>query len=318
MKRIILALALVLALTGCAPKVPVVAPVVTPPDIVPAQQASFNAAATHVTYRWQTYAWSGHKWSAKANLLQHNEWGQSLHHPGKTLVVDTTGDIPASWFASHRNVIGVIFYVPGAGGSWKWPSVAGVKSLRAHNVKIGWVWEAGASAISGGRSAGIKAAKTFLAMNAKYGVPAGSPCYFADDYDSSGSAPTAFLDGAASVLGKSRVGLYAGYTPIAYNLTAGASYNIDVNEVRTADWGQERVSVPVTPPVTNPATYHTRAVMRHTAGLYDDAHLTHRIGYARSGGVVDVLNVNRVRTVAHIRWGGHDGFVKYDAMRWLP
>ena len=159
-KRIILALALVLALTGCVN--PSVNQSQQTPALTPAQ-ASFNAAATHATYRWQTYAWSGHKWSAKANLLQHNEWGQSLDHPGKTLVVDTTGDIPASWFASHRNVIGVIFYVPGAGGSWKWPSVAGVKSLRAHGVKIGWVWEAGASAISGGYSAGQRAARTFLA-----------------------------------------------------------------------------------------------------------------------------------------------------------
>ena len=129
MKRFTLALALLLALTGCAPKVTPVTPVVAPQAETTAQ-ASFNAAATHATYRWQTYAWSGHKWSAKANLLQHNEWGQSLDHPGKTLVVDTTRDIPASWFAAHRNVTGVIFYVPGAGGSGKWPSRVNTASFQ--------------------------------------------------------------------------------------------------------------------------------------------------------------------------------------------
>ena len=319
MKRFILALALLLALTGCAPKT---APVVVAPAETTAQ-AAYNAAATHVTYRWQTYAWSGHKWSTKANLLQHNEWGQSLNHPGKTLVVDTTGDIPASWFAAHRNVTGVIFYVPGAGGSGKWPSSAGVRSLRAHNVQIGWVWEAGATSMEGGYAAGVRAARQCLAIPKAYQVPATAKFYFANDSESSPSGPTAFLDGAASVLGKSRVGLYAGIGPINYNLKPGSNaYNIDVNEVRTADWGQEGGAKPAPKPgpVVRPAGYHARAVMRRTAQLWNDTIGTKRSPSPLRGGVVAVKgHIRTVRGLKYIEvgWASHDGWVRYDYIRWI-
>jgi glycoside hydrolase-like protein len=56
------------------------------------------------------------------------------------------------------------------------------------------------------------------------GMPATRPIYFAVDFDAQptdDSAIHAYLDGAASVLGKSRVGLYSGYGPIKRAFDAG-------------------------------------------------------------------------------------------------
>jgi hypothetical protein len=58
--------------------------------------------------------------------------------------------------------------------------------------------------------------------------------------------------------------------------------------------------------------------MRKTVALYVDSHLTHKTGItARSGGVVQVLDVNKVRTVAKVAFGGHVGYVKYNDIGWL-
>ena len=320
MKRLILALILVAALTGCAPKMVPIAPVVAPQAETTAQVA-YTVAARHASLLWQTYAWSGHKWSSKSNLLQHNEWGKSIKVSGA--VLDSTNAVPASFMKVHK-VIGIVLYVPGAGGSWKWPSVAYVKSLHANRIKVGWVWEAGASAIMGGRPAGVRAAKTFLAMNKSYGVPAGSPCYFACDFDAPGnsSAIHAFLDGAASVLGIGRVGLYAGLGPITYNLPRGASYDFDVNVAKTADWGQERGGdTPAPKPMPKPVGYHTRAVMRRTSQLWNGTIGTKRRPSPVRGGVVSVLgHLRRVRGLQYIDigWGRWSGSVRYDDIRWLP
>jgi cell wall-associated NlpC family hydrolase len=78
--------------------------------------------------------------------------------------------------------------------------------------------------------------------------------------------------------------------------------------------------VPLTPSLTpGDPTYHTKAVIRHDTPLYPDAHLTaaQEGVTAVSGGSVHVANVNSVRTVAHVQWGGHDGFIAYKNMRWV-
>jgi hypothetical protein len=55
-------------------------------------------------------------------------------------------------------------------------------------------------------------------------MPAGRPVYFAVDWDASSgqqSAINACLDGAASVLGRDRVGIYGGYGPVSRAPSSG-------------------------------------------------------------------------------------------------
>ena len=79
------------------------------------------------------------------------------------------------------------------------------------------VWETTANRALSGKAGGVADAKTARSQAAACGMPADRPIYFAVDWDASaGQQATinAYLDGAASVLGRDRVGLYAGYGPI--------------------------------------------------------------------------------------------------------
>lgn len=79
------------------------------------------------------------------------------------------------------------------------------------------VWETTANRALSGKAGGVADAKTARSQAAACGMPADRPIYFAVDWDASaGQQATinAYLDGAASVLGRERVGLYAGYYPI--------------------------------------------------------------------------------------------------------
>jgi hypothetical protein len=76
------------------------------------------------------------------------------------------------------------------------------------------VWESTASRALAGHAAGVADAKSAVAQAQVCGMPAGRPIYFAVDFDATAgqqSAINSYLDGAASVLGRARVGLYAGY-----------------------------------------------------------------------------------------------------------
>lgn len=79
------------------------------------------------------------------------------------------------------------------------------------------VWQTTKNRPLDGRAAGVADARDAAAQARACGMPDGRPIYFAADWDASPGqqdAIHAYLDGAASVIGRGRVGLYAGYGPM--------------------------------------------------------------------------------------------------------
>ncbi|MFA1545634.1 glycoside hydrolase domain-containing protein [Actinomadura chokoriensis] len=86
------------------------------------------------------------------------------------------------------------------------------------------VWESTAQRPLAGRSAGVADARDAAAQADACGMPDDRPIYFAADWDATASQQdeiNAYLDGAASVIGRDRVGLYAGYGPTKRAFDAG-------------------------------------------------------------------------------------------------
>jgi hypothetical protein len=93
-------------------------------------------------------------------------------------------------------------------------TAAEAKQLTAAGIWIVVVWESTANRALSGHAAGVADAKAARQQAAACGMPAGRPIYFAVDFDANAAQQAAinsYLDGAASVLGRDRVGLYAGY-----------------------------------------------------------------------------------------------------------
>jgi hypothetical protein len=98
------------------------------------------------------------------------------------------------------------------------------KQLSDAGIWLVVVWETTASRALSGRAGGIADAKTAKAQAKACGMPDDRPIYFAVDWDASPqqqAAIHAYLDGAASVIGRGRVGMYAGYGPIKRAFDAG-------------------------------------------------------------------------------------------------
>ncbi|GAA1853690.1 glycoside hydrolase domain-containing protein [Actinomadura bangladeshensis] len=86
------------------------------------------------------------------------------------------------------------------------------------------VWESTAKRPLAGRSAGAADARDAAAQARACGMPDDRPIYFAADWDAAASQQdeiNAYLDGAASVIGRDRVGLYGGYGPVKRAFDAG-------------------------------------------------------------------------------------------------
>ncbi|WP_051712311.1 glycoside hydrolase domain-containing protein [Spirillospora albida] len=86
------------------------------------------------------------------------------------------------------------------------------------------VWETAAARALAGRGAGVADARDAAEQAAACGMPDDRPIYFAVDFDAAPSqqpAINAYLDGAASVIGRDRIGLYAGYGPMDRAFDAG-------------------------------------------------------------------------------------------------
>jgi hypothetical protein len=163
---------------------------------------------------------------------------------------------------------------------------AEAKSLSAAGIWIAVIWESTASRTLAGRSAGVADATAAAKQAKSCGMPAGRPIYFAVDFDATSSQQAeihAYLDGAASVLGRGAVGLYAGYGPIkrafdAKKITFGwqtyawsggkwdsraqlqqysnghpvGGVDSDYDRAMKSDYGQWRVGVTPTPPPPPP------------------------------------------------------------------
>jgi peptidoglycan hydrolase-like protein with peptidoglycan-binding domain len=102
------------------------------------------------------------------------------------------------------------------------------------------VWEDEAGAVKYGHARGVADAQAADAQAKAAGL-SGAPVYFACDYDAPAGDQTlinAYLDGAASVIGKARVGLYGGFWPLSRARTAGkATYWWGTPAWSGSNWG---------------------------------------------------------------------------------
>ncbi|MGI5233787.1 DUF1906 domain-containing protein [Actinoallomurus sp. CA-142502] len=156
-------------------------------------------------------------------------------------------------------------------------TAAEARGLSEAGVWIVAVWETTAKRALDGKAAGTTDARDALSQAQVCGMPDGRPIYFAVDWDatvSQQSAINAYLDGAASVLGRDRVGIYGGYGPVSRALAVGKArwawqtyawsggrwaagvhlqqysnghtlggVGCDYNRAMTSDYGQWRVGV---------------------------------------------------------------------------
>jgi len=108
--------------------------------------------------------------------------------------------------------------------TWKNLTPAEAKALAAAGLWIVTVWETTATRTLGGHAAGVDDARAAAVQAKACGQPADRPIYFAVDWDATAgqqAAINAYLDGAASVLGKKRVGIYGGYGPVSRAMQGG-------------------------------------------------------------------------------------------------
>jgi hypothetical protein len=98
-----------------------------------------------------------------------------------------------------------------------------VLALRAEGLSIVVVWEDAAQAALRGQAGGVADAAEANRQAVACGL-SGIPIYFAADWDATPAqqgAIDAYLDGAASVIGRARTGLYGGYWPLSRARAAG-------------------------------------------------------------------------------------------------
>lgn len=89
--------------------------------------------------------------------------------------------------------------------------------LAEHEMSSVVVWESTEKRPLAGRAAGISDAQAAQRQAAAAGMPSGRPIYFAVDFDATAKqmpVVMGYLDGAASVLGRARVGVYGGYDTV--------------------------------------------------------------------------------------------------------
>ncbi|WP_167465301.1 DUF1906 domain-containing protein [Nocardia brasiliensis] len=98
--------------------------------------------------------------------------------------------------------------------------------LRAHGISIASNWETTAARMLDGYGAGIVDARAGLAQVLRCGGRTDRPIYFSADFDATPQDQqrlNAYLDGAATVLGRANVGIYGGYWSVRRALDAGSA-----------------------------------------------------------------------------------------------
>lgn len=93
----------------------------------------------------------------------------------------------------------------------------------ANGIEVAVVWETTANRMLSGYNGGVADAKESKNRANNLGIGT-IPIYFACDWDASESEQStinAYLDGCVSILGKARVGMYAGYWPLKRAFDAG-------------------------------------------------------------------------------------------------
>lgn len=159
-----------------------------------------------------------------AGKLSSVSWNLSIHPtPAVRNGVDFAGTSPGPDALKSAGYSFVVRYVS-TPGSWKNITRNEAQTLQNAGIDIILVFESYANRMVEGYSAGVQDAYTAIATATAAGAPADFFCYFACDFDASASdqpAINSYLDGAASVMGLSRVGFYGGYTPLKAVLDAG-------------------------------------------------------------------------------------------------
>ena len=110
-------------------------------------------------------------------------------------------------------------YVPYPGDTGKGLDVAELADLRANGLGVGLVFESTANRALEGFTVGIADALTCLHAVKALGFPDSRPIYFAVDFDAQPgqySVIDAYLQGAASVMGFSRIGVYGSYNVVKH------------------------------------------------------------------------------------------------------
>lgn len=106
-------------------------------------------------------------------------------------------------------------------------SRAEADDLAAHGIWTAVVFEDASGRALSGHAAGVADAQLAHTEATAAGMPTGRPIFFAVDFD---ATPTqqmpinAYLDGAASILGRSSVGVYGGYYVVKRCLDAGKAH----------------------------------------------------------------------------------------------
>lgn len=103
--------------------------------------------------------------------------------------------------------------------SWKSLTKSEATNLRAQGIDIVSNWESnGTTEVRGGHASGVSVAKEALKLHNACGGPANAAVYFSVDWDASSSDITKYvipyIQGAVSVLGFDRVGVYGSYAVI--------------------------------------------------------------------------------------------------------
>ncbi|HEX7994361.1 MAG TPA: DUF1906 domain-containing protein [Streptosporangiaceae bacterium] len=131
---------------------------------------------------------------------------------------------------SELKAAGVTFacrYI-GTPSSGKNLTLAEADALRAAGIDLVANFEAGSAGwMQGGRTAGVNAAKAAHADATRLGMPASRPIYFSADFnatfDQYKTQVKPCLEGAASVIGTSRVGIYGGLEQVDWAFRDGVS-----------------------------------------------------------------------------------------------
>lgn len=95
-------------------------------------------------------------------------------------------------------------------------SAGELAALHAAGLGVGVVWETTATRALEGYAAGRQDAREARVRLHGLGFPDKQPCYFADDWDTTGAAVASYFQGAGDAIGVARVGCYAGIGPVSF------------------------------------------------------------------------------------------------------
>lgn len=120
----------------------------------------------------------------------------------------------------------VVRYLFADGQGGKGLDAGELADLLANGLEIVLVYEAYAASLKEGYGTGVAHAQAAQREIERLGLPTNSPVYFAADWDASASEQAAiddYLNGAASVIGRDRVGIYGSADVMTRTMQSGSA-----------------------------------------------------------------------------------------------